>query len=205
MVHHVSVQTTLAELASYDAVILVNVNASSLPSGIMETLQTYVRDLGLGLVMVGGRDSFGAGGYLRTPLEETLPVEMDVKNKDLQANLALILAVDKSGSMGRCHCDNPDLNQTYTPSETGQSKVDIAKEAIMRSANALGNQDFLGILAFDDQPRWVLPIGKLVDPLTLEKAISSFQAEDKPTLSQVWRLHTNPYVVFLRIVNISSW
>lgn len=177
-----SVPTTLAELASYDAVVLVNVNASTLPSGIMETLQTYVRDLGLGLVMVGGTESFGAGGYLRTPLEEALPVDMDVRNKDLQANLALILAVDKSGSMGRCHCDNPDLFQAYTPSETGQAKVDIAKEAIMRSANALGNQDFLGILAFDEQPRWVLPVGKLVDPLELEKAISSFQAKGQTNL-----------------------
>ncbi len=172
-----SVPTNLSELANYDSVILINVNASTLPSTVMELLQSYVRDLGLGLIMVGGTDSFGAGGYLRTPLEEALPVDMDVRNKDLQANLALVLAVDKSGSMGRCHCDNPDLFQTYTRSEVGQPKVDIAKEAIMRSASALGKQDFLGILTFDSQPRWALPVGKLVDPLELEKAISSFQAE----------------------------
>jgi uncharacterized membrane protein/Mg-chelatase subunit ChlD len=177
-----SLPTKLEELANYDAVVLVDVNASALPTGVMDTLQTYVRDLGMGLVMVGGRNSFGAGGYLRTPVEEALPVDMDVRNKDLQANLALILAIDKSGSMGRCHCDNPDLFQSYTPSETGQAKVDIAKEAIMRAAGALGNQDFLGILAFDEQPRWVLPVGKLVDSVALEKAISSFQAEGQTNL-----------------------
>ena len=73
-----------------------------------------MRDLGKALLTVGGENAYGAGGYLRTPLETVLPVNMDVQSKEREANLALVLAVDKSGSMGRCHCDNPDLNQTYT-------------------------------------------------------------------------------------------
>ena len=48
----------------------------------MDALQVYVRDVGRGLVMIGGHDSYGAGGYARTPLEETLPVEMDVRDRD---------------------------------------------------------------------------------------------------------------------------
>ncbi len=48
----------------------------------MASLQVYVRDLGRGLVMLGGRDSFGAGGYLDTPLEQTLPVYMDVRDRE---------------------------------------------------------------------------------------------------------------------------
>ncbi|MFM8321307.1 MAG: VWA domain-containing protein [Chloroflexota bacterium] len=174
--------TTLAELAAYQAVVLANVNAGALPSGALELLQVYVRDLGMGLVMSGGPQSFGAGGYLRTPLEKALPVDMDVRDKDMQANLALVLAVDKSGSMGRCHCDNPDLNQSYTPTLSGQAKVDIAKEAIMRSAGALGDQDFLGVLAFDDRPRWALPLSRMVDPAALEGAISGFGAEGQTNL-----------------------
>lgn len=174
--------TSLPELAAYQAVILVNTPAAALPSGVMEALQVYVRDLGMGLVMIGGPQSFGAGGYLRTPLEKALPVDMDVRDKDLQANLALVLAVDKSGSMGRCHCDNPDLNQSYTPTLSGQPKVDIAKEAIMRSASALGEQDYLGVVAFDSQPRWVLELQKWVDPAALEGAISSFSAEGQTNL-----------------------
>ena len=173
---------TLPELAAYEAVILVNVPASALSPDAMQALPVYVRDLGRGLVMVGGQDSFGAGGYLRTPLEAALPVDMDVKSKELEANLALVLAVDKSGSMGRCHCDNPDLNQSYTRQEVGQSKVDIAKEAIMRSANALGPRDYLGVVAFDSQARWVLPVKTLVDPFTLEQSIGSFQAEGQTNL-----------------------
>ncbi len=39
----------------------------------MEYLQAYVRDLGGGLVVIGGPQSYGVGGYFETPLEETLP------------------------------------------------------------------------------------------------------------------------------------
>jgi uncharacterized membrane protein len=174
--------TSLAELANYDSLILVDVPAGDLPAGMLETLPVYVRDLGKGLLMVGGPQSYGAGGYLRTPLEKALPVDMDVRDKDVQSNLALVLAVDKSGSMGRCHCDNPDLFQSYTPSESGQAKVDIAKEAIMRAAGAIGDQDYLGVVAFDSQPHWVLELKPLVDPFTLEQAIGSFQAEGQTNL-----------------------
>jgi uncharacterized membrane protein len=174
--------TTLAELAGYDAIVLVDVPLSSLPLSAQENLPVYVRELGMGLLMVGGHDSFGAGGYLRSPIEEILPVDMDVRDKQLQSNLALVLAVDKSGSMGRCHCDDPDLNQSYTRSESGQPKVDIAKEAIMRAAGALSNEDFLGVVAFDSAASWVQPLQQLVNPLDLEAAIGSFQAEGQTNM-----------------------
>lgn len=174
--------TTLAELANYQAIVLVNTPAKALPVGVMEMLQVYVRDLGMGLIMVGGPDSFGAGGYLRSPVEGILPVSMDIKNRQMQANLALVLAVDKSGSMGRCHCDNPDLNQTYTRAEVGQPKVDIAKEAIMRAASAMSEQDYLGVVAFDSSAHWALRVAPLVDSTMLENAISAISAEGSTSL-----------------------
>ena len=67
------IPTTLAGLAGYDAVILVNTSAKALPGASMEILPLYVRELGKGLLMVGGPNSFGAGGYLRTPLEKGPP------------------------------------------------------------------------------------------------------------------------------------
>jgi Mg-chelatase subunit ChlD len=173
---------TLPELARYDAVVLANVPASALPSGAMESLPIYVRDLGKGLLMTGGDNAFGAGGYLRTPLETAMPVYMDVKSRELAANLALMVAVDKSGSMARCHCDNPDLNQTYTPVQAGQPKVDIAKEAIMRSAAALGEEDYLGVVTFDTQAHWALEVQPLVGEGALESAIGTFQAEGQTNM-----------------------
>lgn len=167
---------TLAELAAYDSVVLANVPAQALPAGAMELLPVFVRELGRGLLMTGGENAFGAGGYLRTPLEDALPVYMDVRARELSANLALVLAVDKSGSMGRCHCDNPDLNQTYIRQEVGQPKVDIAKEAVMRAASALGEQDILGVVAFDDQARWAMEAAQLPDLTALEAKIGGIQA-----------------------------
>lgn len=177
-----NIPATLAELARYDMIVLANVPASALPAGTMQALPVYIRELGKGLLMTGGDSAFGAGGYLRTPLEEAMPVYMDVKSRELAANLALIVAVDKSGSMGRCHCDDPDLNQTYDAIETGQPKVDIAKEAIMRAASALGEDDFLGVVAFDEQAHWLLDPQPLPDSLALENAIGSFQASGQTNL-----------------------
>ncbi|MCB2180119.1 VWA domain-containing protein [bacterium] len=166
----------LQTLSTYDTIIFVDVPANSVPDGVMEALQSYVRDLGKGFIMVGGENAYGAGGYLRTPIEEILPVNMDVKSKELTANLALILAIDKSGSMGRCHCDDPDLNQSYVMQEVGQPKVDIAKEAVMRSASALGTEDYLGVVAFDDSAKWAIEASPLPNYTTIENAIGGITA-----------------------------
>ncbi len=87
--------------------------------------------------------------------------------------------------MGRCHCDNPDLNQTYTPQQTGQAKVDIAKSAIMSAAEALGPEDYLGVVTFDSQARWALTVqkGASDNPAMLENAIGSFSAEGQTNLT----------------------
>ncbi|MCB0117197.1 MAG: VWA domain-containing protein, partial [Caldilineaceae bacterium] len=168
--------TTLAELAAYDGVILANVAAEALPAGSMDMLQVYVRDLGKGLLMTGGENSFGAGGYLRTPLEETLPVDMDVRSREQTPNLALALVVDKSGSMGSCHCENPDLEQTYERRPIGQPKVDIAKEAVMQAASALGPQDYLGVVAFDSSAHWAVDVNQVGGFAQIENAIGGIQA-----------------------------
>ena len=168
--------SSLQSISSYDSVIFVNVPAKAVPDSMMEAIPIYVRDLGKGFIMVGGVDSFGAGGYLRSPIEEILPVNMDVSSKALTANLALILAIDKSGSMGRCHCDDPDLNQSYTRQEVGQPKVDIAKEAVMRSASALGQDDFIGVVAFDESANWALEAVKLPSLGAIENSIGGITA-----------------------------
>jgi uncharacterized membrane protein/Mg-chelatase subunit ChlD len=168
--------TTLPELAAYDAIILANVPAAALPTGVMEALPVYVRDLGRGLVMTGGESSFGAGGYLRSPLEAALPVFMDVRAREQIANLALVMAVDKSGSMGKCHCENPDLDQSYTRQEVGQPKVDIAKEAVMRAAGALSEMDYLGVVTFDERAYWEVEVSPLMGEVELEQSIGHVEA-----------------------------
>ena len=58
--------------------------------------------------MIGGQDSYGAGGYQKTPLEESLPVDMGVRDRQKQPDIALVVVIDKSGSMAACHCNTFD-------------------------------------------------------------------------------------------------
>ncbi len=173
----------LAVLSGYDAVALVNVPAEALPDGGMEGLPVLVRDLGRGLVMIGGERSFGAGGYLRTELEGALPVDMDVRSRTKEPNVALVLAVDKSGSMGRCHCNDPDaLPGQYERVEIGLPKVDIAKDAVMMARQALGPLDYLGVVAFDEEARWALELQQLVSASALQSGVGGIQAEGQTNI-----------------------
>ncbi len=168
----------LPSLSNYDAVLLVDVPAQALPIDVMNALPAYVRDLGRGLVMIGGANSFGAGGYLRTPLEKALPVDMDVRSRTQEPNLALAFVVDKSGSMGRCHCDDPNLLPgQYSRVESGLSKVDIAKDAVMQAARAVGPADYIGVVVFDANAYWAARLQALSDPTSLQYEIGGVKAD----------------------------
>ncbi len=157
--------TDFAALATYDSVVLVDVPRARLSDRQLAALQVYVRDLGKGLVMVGGPDSYGAGGYQRTPLEETLPVDMGVRDRQKQPDVALVVVIDQSGSMDACHCNTFEGGQGGT-GVGGVRKVDIGKEAILRAAAALTERDELGVVSFNEQAHWVVrtqPLGGVDD------------------------------------------
>ena len=155
------VPSSLTTLAGYDAIVLDNVEADALGDTTMASLQVYVRDLGRGLVMLGGRDSFGAGGYLDTPIEQTLPVYMDVRDRDRTPEVAMVAVIDQSGSMADCHCTG-DSRDNANPSGTrGFEKVDIAKEAILRAAEALAPTDQLGVVSFNENAHWAVRTGPI--------------------------------------------
>lgn len=172
-----------AAVSGYDAVVLMDVPADALPDGTMEALPIAVRELGRGLVMIGGEHSYGAGGYLRTPLEAALPVDMDVRSRTREPNVALVLAIDRSGSMGRCHCNDPDARVgEYERVEVGLPKIDIAKDAIIMASEALGPLDYLGVVAFDENALWAHQLQQLVDRTALQNAIGSIQAEGQTNI-----------------------
>jgi Mg-chelatase subunit ChlD len=106
--------------------------------------------------MLGGDLSYGAGGYLRSPLEEVLPVSMDVRTTEERASLALSFVTDKSGSMGRCHCGAAEKFSPTMRTEFGVSKVEIAKVAIAKAAAVLNSSDKVGVVGFDEAPHWLV-------------------------------------------------
>jgi uncharacterized membrane protein len=129
---------SLAELSNYASVVLVNVNAKNLSPRKMELLQSYVRDLGGGLVTVGGPQSYGMGGYFKTPLEETLPVEMQIKDQERFPSVSIVIVIDRSGSMGM--------------QEGGLTKIQLAAEGAVRVVELLNDFDEITVIPVDTQP-----------------------------------------------------
>jgi uncharacterized membrane protein/Mg-chelatase subunit ChlD len=148
--------TEFAALATYDSVVLVDVPRTRLSDRQMAALQVYVRDLGKGLVMIGGPDSYGAGGFQKTPLEESLPVDMGVRDRQKQPEVALVVVIDQSGSMDACHCNSFNGGMGGGTGIGGVRKVDIGKEAILRAAAALTARDEIGVVGFNEQAHWVV-------------------------------------------------
>ncbi|HKQ04622.1 MAG TPA: VWA domain-containing protein [Blastocatellia bacterium] len=151
------VPTTLAGFQDYDLVIFDNVPAAVMTPGQMKMVQAYVRDLGGGFVMVGGDQSFGPGGYYKTPVEETLPVSLDVRQKKHFPALAIVLVIDKSGSM------------------LG-SKIEMALEASSATVDFLSERDSVGVVAFDSSAYPVVSLTKVEDKKAIIDKIGTIQA-----------------------------
>jgi len=106
-------------------------------------------------------------------MEETLPVDMGVRNRQREPDIALVVVIDKSGSMDACHCNSFNGGMGGGGQLQGVRKVDIGKEAILRAAAALSARDELGVVAFDQAAHWVVetkPLGNISD---LEGTIAS--------------------------------
>ena len=147
---------SLEELSRYSGVVLVDVPAGSLGQGRMEVIRAAVRDLGKGLLVVGGPHSLTMGDYEDTPLEEVLPVFSQVPEHEETGKVALGLVIDKSGSMS-------------SPGSDGISKVEMAKEAAHLSLEELKPYDLAGVVAFDANSWWLAPMGEIGDATHLKE------------------------------------
>ena len=156
------VPTSLATLLTYDAFILADISAEWLDADFMNLLEQAVQHQGKGLLTIGGENSYAPGGYMNTPLETILPVEMDIRPKEENPDLGLVLVIDKSGSM--------------TGGNYGITKLDLAKEAAIRAAEVLEEKDQLGVIAFDDAIQWVIR----TEPLTSLKEATDLIGTIRP-------------------------
>jgi uncharacterized membrane protein len=159
-----AIPAELQGLASYDTVVLVDVPRTRLTDRQMQALQVFVRDIGRGLVMIGGPHTYGAGGFAKTPLEESLPVDMGVRDRQKQPDVALVVVIDQSGSMDACHCNSFDRG--VGSQIAGVRKVDIGKEAILRAVAAMSPSDQLGVVGFNQAAHWAIhtaPLGQIGD------------------------------------------
>lgn len=175
----------LDTLAAYEATTLVDVEARALTDDQVRILGSAVRELGRGLVVVGGDRSFSVGGYLGTELERLLPVESDVTDPKRRPSVAQVLAIDTSGSMGACHCD-PRRPSGFggDRGEGGINKTDISRAAAARAIRALRQSDWVGVLAFNTEHRWVVPLAQLPADEVIERGLRRLNPSGGTRLGQ---------------------
>jgi uncharacterized membrane protein len=153
----------LAMLMDTDAIVLANVDCGSFSFAQQEMLCRYVTDLGGGLVMVGGPSSFGAGGWIGSPVAEILPVDLDPPQKKQLPKGALVLIMHA--------CEMAQGNYW-------------GKKVAMSAVGTLSRLDLAGILSYDWQGAkdWVYPLGPVGDKDNVVAAIEQMVMGDMPSL-----------------------
>ena len=151
----------LGEIVVNDVLVLSNVPASMLGEEGMRAVELAVKDWGVGLVMIGGEDSYGPGGYQDSPVERALPVSMDIKQRRVMPSGALVIILHT--------CEIPQGN--YWAQE-------IAKAAL----RVLGPSDEYGVLYFDWQGgvQWLFELQRVENKARMARLISGVQPGDMP-------------------------
>jgi uncharacterized membrane protein len=158
-----SLPLSMVGLADYKSVILANVPATDISNAQMELLDRYVKDIGGGLLVIGGPDSFAPGGYFQTPLERTLPIEMQIKDQQRLPQLTIGYLIDRSGSMGQV-------------GRSGVPNLELAKRAIVLSLELLQPTDRAAVGTFDTSGAWVVPFQNVNDNQDIIQLVNTIRA-----------------------------
>ena len=151
--------TDLLSLQDHDLVILDDVAAAEISRTAQEALARHVSDLGGGLLMLGGFNSFGAGGWAGTPVAEVLPLELDPPADLVLPTAALVLVLDESGSMAR------------GVAGARASQQEVANESAARAIESLRSESLVGVIAFSSGPRTVVDLRRNDEPTVISEKI----------------------------------
>ena len=158
----------IVDLQNYDAVILVNVPRG--PGGLSEDQQKmlaiYVHDMGGGLVMIGGDQAFGAGGWGGSKLEEVLPVNMDIPAQRQIPKGALVMVMHA--------CEFPDGNY-------------YGQQCCIKAIETLSAMDEVGIVSFSwngNGSVWDFPLAAKGDGSKPIAAAKRMNVGDMPSFEE---------------------
>jgi len=133
-------------LGGYQSVILENFPASALSRENNALIAELVKNGRMGVVMTGGKSSFAVGGWYKTPIGEILPVSMEKQNDIRRRKSAVMMALDRSGSMAA--------------SVDGVTKMIMANRAAAGSYAVLAPEDEFGLIAVDSSVHQVVPLAE---------------------------------------------
>lgn len=138
--------TTLEELQTFDAFFLSDVNAMHLSRAQMQLYTRWVKEFGGGFAMLGGENSYGVGGYFRTPIETMLPVRTEHDDRTDSPSVAMVIILDSSGSM--------------SATASGQTKMSLANQGAALALDVLQSRDYLGVMAVDTRVHQIAPLAR---------------------------------------------
>lgn len=173
------------ELSLYSSVVLVDVDVHDLSDDQLATLAASTRDLGHGLVTIGGTRSYGLGGYRESKLEELLPVISEITDPERRQTVAQVLAIDTSGSMGACHCASGN-NGVMGGNQAlgGVSKTDISRAGAARAIDALSNDDEIGLLSMNNGQQWVIDLQAMPEDSVISDGLAELHPSGATDLSK---------------------
>ncbi len=143
-------------LDDIDLLVVADMPAELIGNSAMSAIRNAVVE-GMGLLVTGGRRSFGPGGYVNTPLEEILPVDMSQELERRDPSTTLVVIIDTSGSMGG-------------------ARVELAKEIARLAVARLKPHDKVGIVEFYGSKRWAAPIQPASNAIDLQRALNRLSA-----------------------------
>ena len=152
-----------------DTVLLDDVPAYAISEAQQTALKDAVKELGVGLVTVGGPQSFGPGGYRGTVLAELLPVELDTTNRRTFPKGALVIVL---------HSIEFDSGNTWA--------VQICKSAIQ----GLSDNDEAGIAYYGNmgQDQWLFDLQSCSKRQSMYTAIDGVFPGDMPSFQPSFEL-----------------
>lgn len=159
-----SLPADLLKLERYDLIILQNVSADAVDENAQKALVRFVAEMGGGLAMVGGPDSFGAGGWKGSPLEDILPVKLDLPERLVVPQTALIIILDSSGSM------------RGSVAGSSRTQQEIANQGAALAVRSLDRTDLVGVIQFDSVADVVVPLGPHTDPEETARRIQNISS-----------------------------
>jgi Mg-chelatase subunit ChlD len=151
------IPTSIRELERYDFMILSDAPAESVSLTQQDAIESYVRDLGGGFVFAGGESGYGLGGWYHTTIERILPVRMDAEKRRDEPQVAMVLVIDRSGSMSGL-------------------PIEMAKAAAKATADTLSGDDMLEVIAFDSSPTRVVRMTPAKHRARIQNDIARIQA-----------------------------
>ncbi len=161
---------SLLQMMNFSAILLSNIPAATFTDEQQAELASYVRDMGSGLIMLGGPNSFGAGGWIGSPVEEVMPITFEIKHKRVIPRGALVLITHS--------CEIARGNYW-------------GKEMAKKSVDTVSSRDYVGVLAYTYTPggeNWEVPLALNTNKAAVKAKIDRMQIGDMPDYGRTMQM-----------------